>query len=97
MLNVGEQAHVRPDTGAAGASTHRGLLSNVPLRVDVQLGDTIRIFGRSLGWSTDNKMCVSAADTPGPISTTRLFLVSDAGKPAGAPSVASTASQTQIT
>jgi hypothetical protein len=59
---------------ASGGTQSRGTLSNLPLRVVVQQGDTLRLFGRSLAWSADHTRCVSAADPPGPVATTSLQL-----------------------
>ena len=63
---------------AVGGTESRGNLSNLPLRVAVQQGDTLRLFGRSLAWSADHRRCISAADTPAAVPTTTLRL-----KPAG--------------
>ena len=63
-----------------GGTQDRSNLSNLPTRVAVQQGDTLRLFGRSLAWTSDHKRCTSAAGAPGPVPTTRLRL-----KPAGNP------------
>ena len=63
-----------PSRGAAVSLDDRQALSNEPLQVTVTLGDTLRVFGRGLGWSEDNKVCLSAADDPTAVATTRLAL-----------------------
>ena len=49
-------------------------LSNIPLRVTVQQGGGLRAFGRSLAWSADVTLCLSASVPPGPVPSTRLLL-----------------------
>jgi hypothetical protein len=43
-------------------------------------GGTLRLFGRALAWSDNNQRCISSADPPGPVSTTKLTLTSENGK-----------------
>lgn len=60
-----------PTRGAAEEST-RMKLSNQPLSATATVGDTIRVFGRSLGWSADSTSCLSAAEAPKPVPTTQV-------------------------
>ena len=70
-----------PSKGVGAAD--RDYISNKPLQVAVQLGDTIRAFGRALAWSADNAACLSAADAPAAVPTTRLALGSATGQAVG--------------
>lgn len=76
----GSPSHI----SAASALQSREALSNKPLRVFVSVGDTIRVFGRSLAWNVDNSECLSAANEPQSVATTQLYLaVDEEGRPTG--------------
>ena len=58
-----------------GFENVRSILSNKPHDIHVTIGDNIRVFGRSLAWSSGNPRCIpTAGSEPSAVPSTRLIL-----------------------
>lgn len=72
-LNAPDVWWLHAGSPAVGPQRSKWELANAPTMATVHAGDSIRVFGRSLGWDTAGS-CISAALAPQPGTKTKLVL-----------------------